>query len=73
LTDAISEFRLAQEGDEPDETMHFDIGVLLQRLEQNGQARLEFQEFLLSERCQQPDPKCESARQRIEMIVSDKD
>ncbi len=72
LTDAISEFRLAQEGGEPDDGIHFDVGVLLQRLEQKGQARLEFQEFLLSAACQQLDPRCESARQRIDTIARDR-
>jgi tetratricopeptide (TPR) repeat protein len=68
LTDAISEFRLAQEGGEPDDTIHFDVGVLLQRLEQNGQARLEFQEFLLSPECMQFDSRCDSARERIKTM-----
>lgn len=66
LSDAISEFRLAEWGGEPDDSIHFYLGVLLERIDQNGQARLEFEKFLLTQTCQTPDRLCDSARSRLE-------
>ena len=72
LSDAISEFRLAEQGGEPDDSIHYYLGVLLERIEQNGQARLEFEKFLMSTTCQSPDRFCESARSRLEAKANDK-
>jgi hypothetical protein len=66
LSDAISEFRLAEWGGEPDDSIHFYLGVLLERIDQNGQARLEFEKFLMTQTCQTPDRLCESARSRLD-------
>lgn len=70
LIEAISEFRLAEQGGEPDDSIHYYVGVLLERLDQNGQARLEFERFLMTATCQTDekpgDGLCESARSRIE-------
>lgn len=66
LTDAISEFRLAQRGGEPDDSLHFWLGLLLERINHNGEARLEFQEFLLTSQCLRSDYRCDLARQRVE-------
>lgn len=63
---AISEFRLAEQGGEPDDFIHFRLGLLLDRTDQKDQARLEFQKFLLSKTCQRVDSSCDAARQRIE-------
>jgi tetratricopeptide (TPR) repeat protein len=65
-TDAISEFRLAQQGGEPDDSIHFWLALLLERINHNGEARLEFQEFLLSSQCMRSDYRCDLARQRVE-------
>lgn len=65
LSEAISEFRLAQQGGEPDDSIHYQLGVLFERLNQDGQARLEFQNFLLTETCAQVDARCEDARLRL--------
>ena len=72
LTEAISEFRLAQQGGEPDDVIHYNLGLLLERIDQDGQAGLEFEEFLLTQTCQTPDDLCDSARQKIETLANDK-
>jgi MFS family permease len=65
LSDAISEFRLAESGGEPDDSIHFYLGLLLERIDQNGQAGLEFEKFLMTQTCQAPDRLCDSARSRL--------
>ena len=65
VSEAISEFRLAQQGGEPDDAISFRLGLLLERMDLVNQAKLEYQQFLLSATCQQIDPRCESARERI--------
>ena len=65
LTEALSEYRLAQIGGEPDDLIHYQLGKLLERLNQNGQASLEFEIFLLSNSCVQMDSRCEDARNRL--------
>jgi len=66
-TDAISEFRLAQKGREPDDTIHFRLGVLLEKLAHPGEARLEYEEFLNTPACtdEPVDVRCEAAGQRV--------
>lgn len=66
LSDAISEFRLAEQGGEPDDSIHYYLGILLEKIDQNGQARLEFEKFLLTQTCLTADRLCESARSRLE-------
>lgn len=66
LHEAISEFRLAQQGGEHDDSIHYRLGLLLEQLNLNGQSRLEFQDFLRSETCMQIDPRCESVRHKLE-------
>jgi tetratricopeptide (TPR) repeat protein len=65
VSEAISEFRLAQQGGEPDDSIHYHLGLLLEHLNLNEQAKLEFQNFLLTETCKQPDGRCEDARMRV--------
>jgi tetratricopeptide (TPR) repeat protein len=65
LTEALAEFRLAQKGGEPDDAIHYSVGRLLERLNQNEQAKLEFQDFLITNTCLQLDPRCEDARNRL--------
>ena len=66
-TDAISEFRIAQKGGEPDDSIHFRLGVLLEKLAHPGEARLEYEEFLNTPACtnEPEDVRCEAAGQRI--------
>ena len=65
-SEAISELRLAQKGGEPDDSLHYRLGMLLERLNQPDQAKLEFNNFLLTEMCKQPDARCEEVRLRLQ-------
>jgi tetratricopeptide (TPR) repeat protein len=65
LTEALSEFRLAQKGGEQDDLISYRVGILLERMNQTGQAKLEFQNFLMSSTCMQIDARCEDARNRL--------
>ena len=65
VSEAISEFRLAQQRGEPDDSIHYRLGLLLEHSNQNDQAKLEFQNFLLTKTCKQPDGRCEEARVRL--------
>jgi|ERR1700752_207706 len=64
-SDAISEFRIALREGEPDDSIHFRLGILLEKINQPGQAQLEYGQFLLSKTCMTPNPACESARQSL--------
>ena len=66
LMDAISEFRLAQRGGEPDDLIHFRLALLLEKINHYGEARLEFQEFLHTPLCLRSDDRCDVAKQRVE-------
>lgn len=72
LSEAVSEFRLAEQGGEPDDLIHYRLGLVFERLEQSGQAKLEFEKFLLTDTCRTSDNRCESARVRTERLTSDK-
>lgn len=64
-TEAISEFRLAESKGDPDDSIPYRIGLALEKLDQQGQARLEFERFLQTEMCLKIDTRCEYARQRV--------
>jgi tetratricopeptide (TPR) repeat protein len=66
-TDALSEFRLAELGGEPDESIPYYIATLLVALNQPSQAALEYQKFLQAKMCTQalPDDRCELASRFI--------
>ncbi len=65
--DALSEFRLAEKGGEPDDTIAFRIASLLEAMDNLGQAKLEYERFLDSGVCTQayPDNRCLSARAKV--------
>ena len=63
VNDAVSEFRLAEQGGEPDDLIPYYLGLLLERLDLNGQAKLEFEKFLVSTTCAHGDRKCEEVRE----------
>ena len=63
--EAISEFRLAEMGGEPDDSIHFNLGLLLEGMNLTNQARMEFEDFLMSATCGQVDTRCEAARERV--------
>jgi tetratricopeptide (TPR) repeat protein len=65
IEEAVSEFRIAQQGGEPDDSIHYRLGLLFERLNQADQARLEFQKFLTTQTCLQADQRCESTLQRL--------
>jgi Flp pilus assembly protein TadD len=65
VTEAISEFRLARERGEPDDTISFRLGVLLERMNLTNQAKLEYERFLQSETCLREEPLCEVARGKL--------
>lgn len=63
--DAINEFRAAQRGGEPDDTIDFRLAILLEQTDKKAEALNEFKKFLMSETCSQVDERCTSARERI--------
>jgi hypothetical protein len=65
LTEAITEFRTAELGGEPDDTIHFRLGVLLKSIDHPGESVLEFKKFTMSETCLQIDNRCDAARKTI--------
>lgn len=65
LTDAVSEFRLAQQGGEPDDFINYYLGLLFDRLNLKAQAKQEFESFLVSTTCTQEEQKCAEVRERI--------
>jgi len=65
LPDAVREFRLSQEGGEPDDFIYYYLGLLFDRLNLQGQAKQEFENFLVSTTCTQDEPKCAEVRERI--------
>jgi tetratricopeptide (TPR) repeat protein len=67
LNGALSEFRLAEKGGEPDPTLPFRIAALLDLLNRQSEALAEYQRFLQSESCtKQPiEDRCATSRQRV--------
>jgi len=65
VSEAVSEFRLAQKGGEQDDAISYRLGLLFERIELMNQARMEFQQFVMSPTCQSIDTRCEAARDRI--------
>ena len=63
--EAITEFRSAELHGEPDDAIHYYLGILLERVNMKWQSLEEFKKFALSETCLQTDPRCEDARQRV--------
>ena len=64
--EAVSEFRTAELGGEHDDSIHWRLGGLLEKIDHRGEAILEFKKFAESETCLEIDSRCEAARQRIE-------
>lgn len=65
VSEAISEFRLAQQGREPDDSIHYRLALLLERMNQTNEARTEFEQFLSSEICKQLDSRCDAAKEKL--------
>ena len=63
LNGAITEFRTALAGGEPDDAIHFYLGNALDKLGRKDEAVIEYQEFLRTRTCLEADKRCESARE----------
>lgn len=65
--EAIHEFRLAEQGGEPDSSIHFRMGRLLEKTNYGSEAKMEYQRFLFSTACahESMDYRCDDARQRL--------
>lgn len=71
--EALSQFRLAEQGGEPDDTIAFQIALLLDGRNHINQARLEYERFLTSQLCTQdfPDQRCRFATERAAAIKAE--
>ena len=69
-TEALSEFRTAERGGEPDEMLPFRIGQALDQVSQRSEALIQYEKFLGGLACVQsvPDTRCEAARRRVESV-----
>lgn len=65
--EALAEFRAAERGGEPDETIPFRIANALDALKRPDEAAFEYRKFLQGQLCIQtlPDTRCEMARARL--------
>ena len=64
LNEAINEFRIAAAGGEPDDSIHLQLGYLLDKLNRKDDAVVEYKKFLMSKTCLEVDERCDSARVR---------
>jgi len=64
---AVTEFRAAERGGEPDELLNYDLGQALQQLGQNSAAIDEYEKFLGSAVCTRalPDERCAAVQLRV--------
>ncbi|HKE58978.1 MAG TPA: hypothetical protein VKB46_19845 [Pyrinomonadaceae bacterium] len=71
-SDAIAEFRLAEAGGEPDDLIHYRLAQMMERINNNGEAGLEYEKFLLTKMCNQEpvDSRCNHSQQRLAGIRS---
>jgi hypothetical protein len=72
VSEAIAEFRVAQEGGEPDDSISYRLGLLLQKNNLTSQAASEFAKFLQSETCKQQDSRCDEVRIKLPQMNADK-
>jgi hypothetical protein len=65
-TEALSEFRAAERGGEPDELLRFRIGQALEAIGHQTEGATEYRKFLNSKACTKvlPDERCAVARQQ---------
>jgi len=63
LQEAVDEFRLAQSGEESDDSISYRIGELLEKMNRPGEAAKEYRKFVASEMCSrnERDSRCETA------------
>ena len=65
LNGAITEFRTALAGGEPDDSIYFYLGNALDKLSRQDEAVVEYQKFLNSKTCSETDARCDSVRERL--------
>ena len=65
LNGAITEFRTALAGGEPDDSIHLYLGDALDKLNRKDEAAAEYQKFLDSKTCSEIDARCDSVRERL--------
>jgi len=65
LNGAITEFRTALAGGEPDDSIYFYLGNALDKLSRKDEAVAEYQKFLNSKTCSEIDARCDSVRERL--------
>lgn len=67
FNEALSEFRLAAEGGEPDATIHYRMAELLEKLDRNSEAKSEYDKFSASQFCSglDKDPRCAIAQAKV--------
>jgi tetratricopeptide (TPR) repeat protein len=71
-TEAISELRLAEAGGESDDSIHYWLAQLMERINHRGEAQLEYEKFLSTEMCtREPvDARCNQSQERLAKIKS---
>jgi tetratricopeptide (TPR) repeat protein len=69
--EALSEFRAAELGGEPDPTVFFREAFALEMLERPADAAVDYQRFLESEACtrSEPDTLCGQAMARLSLLI----
>jgi hypothetical protein len=67
LNGAITEFRTALAGGEPDDSIHFYVGNALDKLSRKAEAVVEYRKFLESKTCSEIDARCDSVRERLKV------
>ena len=70
--EAIGEFRLAEAGGEPDDLIHYRLGQVMERINNEGEARWEYEKFLLTESCtREPvNSRCNLSQERLAALKS---
>jgi Flp pilus assembly protein TadD len=65
-SEALAEFRAAERGGEPDDSLSFRIGQVLEATGHRDEATAEYKTFLKSKTCAQslPDERCAAADRR---------
>lgn len=70
LEEAVTEFRLARDGGEPDDAIAFRLASALETLGHNQEACAEYQRFAQSARCRanEEEPSCLAARHKADSL-----
>jgi len=63
--EAITEYRTAEGRGEPDDSIHYHLGLLLERFNQTAPSISEFERFVSSDTCLYVDDRCDAARLRV--------